>query len=296
MPVILSPCPLAAATSIPGSRGLLALCLLGMLVAMYAGAWRGYWSGPIRQLAPTLALGVAALGAWLFGPELGHWVLKSTMVPWLLRGLAGMALTGSILWLGAFAVLWRLGRNKFPSKTGEAESPVLGAVIGCWTGILWSAVAFLLLAAGGAAAQFWLENTSNAPPSLGRTALIKLVATKNSLALINGAQWLETWNPLPDHTRRLFEKGLLVLNTPGAMSRLQDLPEIRSIATHPSFYPLTQDPEIRLLVVRRDIERLVSHPAVLRLMSDDDFQRLVASTNLERLFDQALLGVPRVLR
>jgi hypothetical protein len=257
---------------------------------MYAGAWHGYWSGPIRQLAPTIALIIAVTGAWLMGPEFGHWILHGSFVPWLMRGLVGMLLLGSVFWLIAFAVLWRIGRNKFPNPTGESENPVLGAVVGCWTGLLWSIVGFLLLSAVGAIAQFWLENTGNAPPSFGRRALNKLVVVKNSLALVNGAAWLETWNPLPHHTHKLIEKGLRVLNTPGAMSRLQNLQQIRGIATHPSFYPLTQDPEIRALIVQRNVEKLVSHPAVWQLLSDDEFQQLVASTDLEKLFDEALAG------
>lgn len=287
---------LAAVLAVPGSRTVLAGCWLVLVVIMWASAWRGYWSGPVRQLAPTVALLVAAGGAWLVGPDIGHWVLKNSMVPWLLRGLTGMLLLGSVLWLVVFAVLWRLGRNRFPSKTGEAENPVLGAVVGCWIGVLWSGVLFLVLAALGAGAQFWLELTDRAPPSMVRSGLTKLVVVKNSLAMVNGAGWLNKWNPLPDRTRRVMEKSLKVLNTPGALSRLQRLREIQSIATHPAFYPLTQDPEIRDLVLRRDVEGLFSHPAVLRLLSDDDFQRQLARIDLERLLDEAILGVPSVLQ
>ena len=287
---------LAATVIIPGSRTVLLVCWLVMVVIMWVGAWRGYWSGPVRQLAPTIVLVIAMFGAWAAGPDFGHWVLKSTMVPWLLRGLLGMLLLGSVLWLISFAVLWRLGRNRFPSKTGESENPVLGAVVGCWMGVLWSGVLFLAVAALGAAAQFWLELTDRAPPSMGRAVLMKLVVVKNSLAMVNGAEGLLRWNPLPDRTKRLMEKSLKVLNTPGALTRLQHLQEIQSIATHPAFYPLTQDPEIRQLVLQRNVEGLFSHPAVLRLLSDDDFQRHLATVDLERLLDQAILGVPSVLQ
>ncbi|MDR2863249.1 MAG: CvpA family protein [Puniceicoccales bacterium] len=282
-----------AVTPVSGSKTVLCGCFLVMVVVMFIGARHGYWRGPLRQLAPTVALPFAIFGAWVFGAGFGHWVLHGSMVPWLMRGVCGMLLLGSLLWLGAFAVLWRLGRSRFPSHMGEVENPVLGAVVGCWTGVLWSVVGFLLLAAAGSIAQIWLDNTRATQGGSTHRVLTQLVVLKNSLALCRGAGWLRTWNPLPTHTRRTLEKGLQVLNTPGALIRLQRLQPIRAIATDPAFYPLTQDPEIRELVFKRDIEKLITHPAVLRLLSDDAFQRQIAEMNLESLFDEALRATAR---
>ena len=284
----------AAATAAPieGSQGVLFACAGALLLAMFAGARHGYWHGPVRQIAPTLALILSILGAWMGGAAFGHRVLHGTLVPWLLRGVCGMFLLGSILWLIVFAFLWRLGRNRCPNPTGETENPVLGAIVGCWTAILWSTVAFFLLAATGAIAQFWLDNTRPASDSITARVLTQLVVVKNSLARVNGAAWLKTWNPLPAHLQRTIEKGLRVLNTPGAILRLQRQEPIRAIATDPAFYPLTQNPEIRQFIAAHDIHKLLTHPAVLQLLADDNFQRKLAQTNLDQLLDQALEEKP----
>ncbi len=277
-----------AAPQLPGSRLVLACLLGGMFCMMWGGARYGYWNGPIRQIAPTIALLIAGVCAWAFGAELGYAFFKHTFIPWLLRGFAGIVFSFGVIWLAACAVLWRIGRNRSPNPTGECQNPILGAIVGCWTGILWSVCCFFIIGVIGSVAQLWIDNTPLAPASLGRTVLEKLVVAKNSVALINGAEWLETWSPLPERAKRLMEKALRVLNTPGAMSRLQNLEQVRNIATNPAFYPITQDKEIQNLIINRDVEKLASHPAILRLLADDEFQQRIAATNLEQLFDEAL--------
>jgi hypothetical protein len=267
--------------------------MAGMLAAMILGTRRGYWRGPLRQLAPTLSLLVALPGARFFGVAFGHWILKGTLVPWLLRGLAGMLLLGSVLWLVSLALLWRFGRPRSPNPLGEAENPVLGAVVGCWTAILWSVTGFLFLAAGGAIAQFWLDNTPPAQGGVVRPALVHLVRVKNSLALLDRAAWLRQWNPLPARARRTLEKGVRVFNTPDALARLKEIPSVRAIATEEAFYPLLRNPEILGLVARRDIEALVAHPLVLKLLADESFQQRLADIDLEKLLDEALAPPPQ---
>jgi hypothetical protein len=285
---------LLAATPVPGNRKLLLGCYAVLVAAMFVGTRRGYWRGPLRQLAPTLALVVAGPAAWLWGAAFGHWALKATLAPWLLRGLLGGLLLGAVVWLAAFALLWRFGRTRFPNHLGEAENPVLGALVGCWTAILWTSAGFLLLCAAAAVGQFWLDNThggSSASGGFARTAVTQLVRVKNSLAMIHGCGWLQNWNPLPRKVRRTLEKGILVVNTPGAQRRLSRLQPIRAIATHPAFFPLRENEEIRDLAFRkRDVEGLLSHPLVLRMLADEDFQRLLAGMDLEEFFDEALAG------
>jgi uncharacterized membrane protein (GlpM family) len=279
---------LLASTPIPGDRKMLLGCFAVLVAAMFAGTRRGYWRGPLRQLAPTFALLVAGAVAWLCGAAFGHWALKTTLVPWLLRGLIGALLLGAVVWLAVFAFAWRFGRSRFPNHLGEAESPVLGALVGCWTAILWTTAGFLLLCAAAAVGQFWLNNTHGESGPV-RTAVTQLVRVKNSLALVRGCGWLRNWNPLPRKVRRTLEKGILVVNTPGAQRRLSRLQPVRALATHPAFFPLRENEEIRELAFRkRDVEGLLAHPLVLRMLADEDFQRLLAGVDLEAFFDEAL--------
>ncbi|MDR1816672.1 MAG: hypothetical protein LBR07_00480 [Puniceicoccales bacterium] len=276
-----------AAHPVPGSKTILIACWLGWIVAMTLGARQGYHRGPVRQLAPALALVAAVAGAWFFGAETGHSLLKHTGLPWVLRGPAGMLLTGAVLWLVVFSIVWRVGRNRLANALGEAEHPVAGTVVGCWTGMFAYAALVLGVCAAGAVGQFWLD-TSGAGESFKADVIRWPVRVKNSLARQNGLGWLARWNPMPARTRRTLEKGALVVRTNGALEALRDLPAVRAIGTDPAFYPLTRDEEIRRLVRERDVDGLVSHPLVLRLVGDDDFQRRLTEVDLEALFDEAL--------
>jgi hypothetical protein len=278
----------ATAASIPGNVVVLGGCLAGMLVAMFTGARHGYWNGALRQIAPTVALVIASFVAWAGGPSFGHVALRGTTVPWLLRGLSGMLIIGCIVWLIAFSILWRIGRNRTPNPTGEVERPVLGAIAGCWTGIAWSMTAFLIIAALGSFAQFWLTNTPTPPGNFARPVLVNLVRVKNSLALVKRLSWLEAWNPMPAKTQRTLEKGMRVLNSPATFARLRHLEPVRAIASHPAFYPLMQNTEIWQIIAAHDVEKLVTHPAILHLIADDDFQRMLSQVDLEELFTKAL--------
>jgi len=266
----------------------LAVCGIVWIVMMTVGARHGYHRGPVRQIAPAAAFAIAGFGAWLFGAELGHAALRETFMPWILRGVAGIILTGAVLWLVAYSALWRLGRNR-ANALDEVEHPVAGCIVGCWTGMFSCAALFLFVCAAGAVGQFWIETASPAP-SFKRDAVQWPIAVKNSLARLRWCGWLRTWNPMPARMRRVIEKGVLVVGTPGALEHLRDLPSIRAIGTDPAFYPLTRDTEIRRLIAAGDIENLIAHPLVLQLLAVDDFQRRLADVDLEKLFDEALLA------
>ncbi|MDR1498390.1 MAG: CvpA family protein [Puniceicoccales bacterium] len=281
-----------ATVTVHGDKRVLLACATAALIAMIVGTRRGYWRGPIRQLAPTLALLVALPGAWLGGVAFGHWALGNTLVPWLLRGPVGMLLLGCVLWLAALALLWHFGRPRTANALGETDNPVLGAFVGCWTAILWSAAGFLLLATTGAIAQFWLDNTPQTQNSIARPVLTQLVRIKNSLALLNHLAWLRHWNPLPTRISRTIEKGIRILNTPDAFTRLKKIPTIRAIATEATFYPLLQNPEILKLAANHDIEALIAHPLILKLLADEALQQKLADIDFEKLFDDVLAAAP----
>jgi uncharacterized membrane protein required for colicin V production len=260
------------------------------LLFMFDGASKGYSRGPVRQLATLLALAAAAGGAWLWGAPFGHWALKLAGVPLLLRAVGGTLILFSVLWLFLLAVLWSFGKPQ-TNDLGETDSPVLGAVVGCWTGILWGAAAALAFAAAGAFAQYWLDISPNAG-AFKRGALRRLVLVKNSLALYPHAGGLRTWNPLPARTRRTFEKAIRLFNTPGGAMRLQRAEAVRAFLTEPAIYPLTQDPEIYRLIITRDIEGLLAHPRIRQLLADDIAQRrileLLDRADIEAMLDEAL--------
>lgn len=119
-----------------------ALVILGVLMAR--GAWRGYRRGPMRQLAGPVALATGQLVGWIFGSDLGHACLQGTSYPWLLRGFTGVVILTCLTGLACYALFWRLGRQ--PEGQTEAESPVLGSLVGCWTGLLYFLIGVAVLA------------------------------------------------------------------------------------------------------------------------------------------------------
>ena len=119
-----------------------ALVVLALL--MVRGAWRGYRRGPMRQLAGPVALATGQLVGWLFGSDLGHACLQGTSYPWVLRGFTGVVVLTCLTGLACYALFWRLGRQ--PEGQTEAESPVLGSLVGCWTGLLYFLICVAVLA------------------------------------------------------------------------------------------------------------------------------------------------------
>lgn len=243
------------------------------------GTWGGYRRGPVRQLAGLIALIAAGLTGWLIGAPLGLALLGDSSVPWLLREPAGMMVLGLVVWLVALAWLWRAGRR--PAGAEEAESPVLGAIVGCWTGLLNAAVILLLLVAWAG----WTEMLSD-ESSRRHWA----VETRDELAGMPGAEWLKGATPWPESWQRIVRKARRVLVSPEASRRLMEQEPIRALAAHPSFYTAWGDPEVKRLLREGRLADAMGHPKVRPLLNDEDFQRNLLKVNLEVSLDKALIN------
>ena len=245
-----------AVAEIPASRVLAAVFALVFLAIVFAGSWHGYWRGPLRQIAPLAAFVFAGTLAWLFGSELGFAVLGKIGVPWILRGISGVLLVGILAWLPVFSILWARGRKQVSEETGEPHLPVLGAVVGCWTGGLWVAALVLVIISAGTIGDALLCGRRNPTKSiLGKCAYSASVA-KKSVALIPGFAVAGTLQIVPEKMLRTLNKLVDVLGNARACYRFFDMPEVLFISSLPSVYPVVNSPEIREMVRRRDIEGL----------------------------------------
>lgn len=253
--------------------------LVILVVLLIQGAWGGYRRGPVRQLAGLIALAAASLLGWLVGAPLGLALLADSSVPWLLREPAGMVIFGLLTWLVVLAWLWRAGRR--PAGAEEAESPVLGAFVGCWTGLLNAAVLLLLLVAWAG----WTEMLSDNP---GRRHWS--VQTRDELSGMPGGEWLKGATPWPESWQRIVRKARRVLANPEASRRLMEQEPIRALATHPSFYTAWGDPEVKRLLRDGRLADAMAHPKVKPLLNDEDFQRNLLKINLEASLDKALVN------
>jgi hypothetical protein len=273
----------AAAGPSPADTYILAGLGVALLVSIAAGTTRGLYRGPVRALATLIALVAAVLVAWLFGSMAGHALLTGTKVPWLLRGALGVLILGSVVWLVVFGYLWWRGRTKNPA--GDPESPVSGAIVGCWVGILWFSVGLTgLLALAGIGESWTLAGGRSRAPAPLRWPM----RVKSALASWPGTEPISRFNPVPEAPRRVLRKVILVLHDPKAFRRLQNDESVRAIAAHPSFYPLMQNPEIKDLARRQDARGLLSHPLVIDLLADEEFQRRLGDADIEPMLDRAL--------
>jgi len=253
---------------------------LGLLLALLVqGARGGYRRGPLRQLAGLIALLIASLAGWLVGGPLGLAALADSSVPWLLRESTGMLAVGLLVWLIALAWLWRAGRR--PAGAEEAENPVWGAVVGCWTGLINAGVLLLLLTAWAG----WVEMLSD-PEFADRHWAVRV---RQDLAELPGTGMLRDATPWPEAWQRVAQKARRVLTNPEASRRLMEQDAIRALATHPTFYTAWGDPEVKRLLRVGRFSEAMAHPKVKPLLNDEEFQRRLLNTDLEVALDKALM-------
>ena len=252
-----------------------ALALL--LVLMTRGAWRGYRRGPLRQLAGPAALTAGTFAAWGFGPEAGQALLEGTGFPWLLRGAAGMCVLGATTGLVTYSACWWLGRR--PAGAEEAESPVAGAFVGCWTGVTYFALLVLSLFSWASIAE--MLQPPGEPPAWS-------VRIRDELIGSGLASELKGWSPIPHRHRTLIARTRNVMASPAARRRLMAMPEIRALAAHPAVYQAWQDMEVRKAINNNDLSRLIDHPKVRSALADEALQREIEKVDLAKLMERAL--------
>jgi len=277
---------------ISGNRVVQIALTLGFFALMFLGARRGYWRGPLRQLAPLIAFLIAGVIAYFFGNAFGEAWLGLIGVPWIFRGICGICLLCLFVWLPIFSWFWWKGRSQVSEKTGEPEHPVLGAIVGCWTGIFCGVLIFLGIFVAGTLGEAYLSVRPSAERTVAGKFFYAAATAKNSVALYPALSFLKTWVPMPSAVFRVSSKTLDVLASREARQRLLLVPEVRSLATDPSVYPVLTDPEISAMIDRHDVNALLSDERVLRMLYDENFQRRVAALDLEKLLDYALGNRP----
>lgn len=277
-----------AASNSPASYLLAGVFALAFLAILFANTWRGYWRGPIRSVAPLVAFVLAGTCSWLFGADLGFAFLGDFGIPWMLRGLLGILLTGILIWLPVFSLLWMWGRKDVSEKTGEPESPVLGACVGCWTGFFWIAVCVLMLSSVGALGESFLSGSRRNAQGVWASICRGAVCVRASVGLVPGFGFVPDWNPLPGNTVRKIDKLVAVLSDRNSARKFIYTPEVQSVLSLPSVYPVVNAPRIQKMIAERDVNGLLSDPEINKILDDEDFLNALAEIDFERLLDQIL--------
>lgn len=249
-----------------------------LILLMGRGAWRGYRRGPLRQLAGPFALTVGLWTGWATGKEAGHILLQGTSFPWLLRGIAGITLLTCATGLIVYALLWRLGKR--PAGVDEAESPVTGAIVGCWTGLLYFSI--LLLTLCSTASIFELIS----PPKA--VSVHWSVRTRDELASTPYTGWIKDWSPVPERQKTQIDLLKKVMGDPAAQRRLIALPEIRALASHPSLYQALEDKKVRELLNNKDLSGLMDNQKVRAVLADEQLQKQAESIDLVSILQEAI--------
>jgi hypothetical protein len=256
------------------------VALLALAALMAAGASSGFRRGPGRQLAGPLAGVLALIVGWLAGPWAGHTLLGAAGVPWIFRGAAGILTVSAVTWLLALAVLWRMGKPT--AASGEPDNPVLGALVGCWTGML----GWLVAVTAWGAADAWRRELAG-PRAGSPPAWSGALAEVADLPGMGWARQLPAW---PESAVRVVKMSRLVLGDPVKSQKLMQDPRVRALASHPSFYPAWGDPAVKRLVQEGRYWSLLLHPKVQPMLEDEGFQRELAGLDLEDILGKALAG------
>jgi uncharacterized membrane protein required for colicin V production len=252
-----------------------ALGLLALL--MVRGAWRGYRRGPLRQLAGPAAIAVGQTVGWIFGSDLGHACLQGTSFPWILRGAAGIIILSGVAGLLCYALFWRLGR--LPKGQTEAESPVLGALVGCWTGLL-----YFLILVGTLAMVAAVYDLFETPDAKHHHWTVRL---RNDLAGTSLTQDLKSWSPIPERQKVLIKQTRRLMLDPEARKRLMAQAEIRALAAHPTLYQAWGDKEVRKLLENNDLSGFLDHPKVRAVLADEELQKQAESIDLPAIIERS---------
>lgn len=266
--------------SIPVSNfsGITAIAIILLIFLMVRGAWRGYKRGPLRQLAGPLALTLGLIAGWIFGRECGHALFHGTSFPWLLRGATGVILLSCTVGILIYGICWWLGKR--PEGMDEAESPVLGSLVGCWTGLLYFSLLVLMVTAWAA-----MEELISGPEVAEKNWVVQ---TRNELADTPISAWLKTWSPLPDRQSHLITLIRRLMANPEARKRLINTPEVRALAAYPSMYQALEDKKVRELLNNKDLSGFIEHPKVRAVLADEPLQIEMEKVNLEAILEQSL--------
>ena len=262
----------------PDLSGTLWVALVILALLMIRGAWRGYRRGPLRQLAGPVALASGVLVGWLFGSDLGLAWLEGTTYPWMLRGLTGVVGLACATGLVCYALLWRLGRS--PTDQKEAESPVMGALVGCWTGLLYFLILLALLATVASVYDLFEK------PDDSRHHWS--VEIRNDLAATPFTADLKDWSPIPAKQRTLIRQTRQLMANPEARRRLMAQPEIRALAAHPTLYQAWEDKKVRELLNNNDLTGFIDHPKVRAVLADEPLQKEAERVDLTKIIEQSL--------
>lgn len=251
------------------------LLLAGLLFLwlIIRGAWRGYQRGPLRQCAGPFSLSLGILLGWLYGREFGFWILEETSFPWLLRGFIGSLFLGCASGLFLYGIIWWLGKKSTQSE--EAESPVLGSIIGCWTGILYFSILFLLTTTSAAVIELWEPTEKN------RSNWI--VSLRDDLAATPYTSWIKTWSPLPKRAHDLIQGIRYLAQNPEARAKLSKNPKISEICRYPSLKMAIEDEYVVKLLNDNNLSNFICHPKVQAVLADEDLQRKVAQLQITDL-------------
>jgi len=249
-----------------------------LIILMARGAWRGYKRGPLRQLAGPFALTIGLIVGWMVGRECGHSIFHGTSFPWLLRGATGVLLVSSATGIFIYAISWWLGKR--PEGMDEAESPIMGSIVGCWTGLLYFGLLVLIITAWAS-----LQELISGPEAAERSWIVQV---RNDLADTPVTESLKTWSPLPDKQSRLIGQIRQLMGNPEARKRLINTPEIRALASYPSLYQALEDKKVRELLNNKDLSGFIDHPKVRAVLADEALQIEIEKVDLGLIFEKAL--------
>jgi hypothetical protein len=263
-------------------------------VVILLHTWRGWKSGPVRQVVTILALGCAYAAAFFGGPLLVPF-LKPLGMPDLVLRVIGGALIGIVI----FSLVTGVSALVFKKTSQQSIGVVrfgygaMGAVLGAVFGVINVWVFFVLIRLFGTIAEHKQPAVAAAmhrrPPQAEEPQWVRgIVALKTAFEQGQSGAIAERVDPIPEKFYATMGKAMQMISNEQAASRFLAYPGIKPLTQNARIAALQNDPAILRDLLNRDFLALLRNEQLVKVANDPEVMALIGKFDVEKALDYAI--------
>ncbi|MEO7932909.1 MAG: CvpA family protein [Chthoniobacterales bacterium] len=274
----------------------IALVSLTLLI-ITMNVWSGWQNGIVRQVLRIFAILAGYIAGYKLGPVLTPMVPDVAVLGSVQPAVISL-LTGFLTYL-----FLRFLINMLFRKTREQESAIMrfiygigGATIGLFFSVFFLVVflAGIRLLGTVVDAQFHVaEKRHEKLPDDTRTTVMTQFS-KARQAIENGpvAAVVETIDPTPTTVYKTLDRVTTMTADPDAMNRFFNYPGTKKLMQHPALKKLADDPQVQVMVQKKDYVGLMQNPKVAEMLKDDSLRTQLKTFEFNKALDYSLKPGP----